>query len=77
MIAIGVTAWLQPAIEFAMVHQQHALAVGADKPRRRGEMTVQIAAIKGCRAEAQKVTKLCCCSILIPVTGVIPQRRDQ
>src|SRR5690606_10715694 len=51
--AIGVAAQLEPAVELAVVGEQHARAPAVDQPGRSGEMTGQASPFEGIRVVEQ------------------------
>jgi hypothetical protein len=63
-IAVGVPAQLQPAIEFAVMREQHPLAGSIDEPGRSGEMTrhaTSLEAIGVLQAELAEHPSSGCC----------------
>ena len=57
-IAIGMAAGLQPAIEFAVMHQQYPFAVAADQPCRAGEVRHGVAPIEDIGVALQEILEL-------------------
>ena len=74
--AVGVTAELQPAIELAVVGEQHATAAKVDQPGRSGEVPGQAFAPERVLGIAQQVGEQCDgFGFVGPASAIVGQQR--
>jgi hypothetical protein len=57
-VAVGMAAGLQPAVQLAVMHQQHPHTIRTDQPRRASEVALHMAALEYRRVGLKEIAEL-------------------